>query len=246
MNLSTTARRQDQELLRARTDVLDVQPADGPVRSSSSRRSSARRTPRSPKRTCACCTRATTTAIPPRSSPPATKSSRRNSLPGNTATSWGTSATALGLVAAAEKAKLQLFLGSYPITPASDILHELSGMKKFGVKTFQAEDEIAAICSAIGASYAGALAATTTSGPGLALKTEGDRPRGHAGTPAGDHQRPARRPEHRPPDQNRTGGPAAGHVSAATAKPRSASSPPPPRPIASPWPTRRPGSPSST
>jgi 2-oxoglutarate ferredoxin oxidoreductase subunit alpha len=84
----------------------------------------------------------------------------------------GNTATALGLVAAAKKAGLELFLGSYPITPASDILHELSALKHFGVKTFQAEDEIAAICSAIGASYAGALAATTTSGPGMALKTE--------------------------------------------------------------------------
>lgn len=84
----------------------------------------------------------------------------------------GNVATALGLVAAAKKAGLELFLGSYPITPASDILHELSRLKEYGVKTFQAEDEIAAICSAIGASYAGALAATTTSGPGLALKTE--------------------------------------------------------------------------
>jgi 2-oxoglutarate ferredoxin oxidoreductase subunit alpha len=84
----------------------------------------------------------------------------------------GNVATALGLVAAAEKAGLQLYLGSYPITPASDILHELSKLRQFGVKTFQAEDEIAAICSAIGASYAGALAATTTSGPGLSLKTE--------------------------------------------------------------------------
>jgi len=84
----------------------------------------------------------------------------------------GNVATALGLVAAAKKAGLELFLGSYPITPASDILHELSRLKEYGVKTFQAEDEIAAICSAIGASYAGALAATTTSGPGVALKTE--------------------------------------------------------------------------
>jgi 2-oxoglutarate ferredoxin oxidoreductase subunit alpha len=67
---------------------------------------------------------------------------------------------------------LPLFLGSYPITPASDILHELSRHKNFGVKTFQAEDEIAGICSAIGASFGGALALTTTSGPGLALKTE--------------------------------------------------------------------------
>jgi len=92
--------------------------------------------------------------------------------PGKYRNIMGNVATALGLVAAARKANLQLFLGSYPITPASDILHELSRYKEFGVKTFQAEDEIAAICSAIGASYAGALAATTTSGPGLALKTE--------------------------------------------------------------------------
>ena len=84
----------------------------------------------------------------------------------------GNEATALGLVAASVKSGLQLFLGSYPITPASDILHELSKYKNFGVKTFQAEDEIAGICSAIGASYAGALALTTTSGPGLALKAE--------------------------------------------------------------------------
>lgn len=84
----------------------------------------------------------------------------------------GNTAVALGLVAAANKAKLDLFLGSYPITPASDILHELSMYKEFGVKTFQAEDEIAAITSAIGASFGGALAATTTSGPGVALKTE--------------------------------------------------------------------------
>lgn len=79
---------------------------------------------------------------------------------------------AWGLLAAADKAKLQLFLGSYPITPASDILHELSQYKNFGVKTFQAEDEIAGVTSAIGASFAGSLAVTTTSGPGLALKTE--------------------------------------------------------------------------
>ena len=92
--------------------------------------------------------------------------------PGTYRNIMGNSATALGLVAAATKAGLPLFLGSYPITPASDILHELSRLREFGVKTFQAEDEIAAICSAIGASYAGALAVTTTSGPGLALKTE--------------------------------------------------------------------------
>ncbi len=84
----------------------------------------------------------------------------------------GNQALAYGLIAASQKSGLPLFLGSYPITPASDILHELSRHKSFGVKTFQAEDEIAAITSAIGASYGGALAITTTSGPGVALKTE--------------------------------------------------------------------------
>lgn len=84
----------------------------------------------------------------------------------------GNKALALGLVAASQKSGLNLFLGSYPITPASDILHELSRYKNFGVKTFQAEDEIAGISSAIGASYGGALGVTTTSGPGMALKTE--------------------------------------------------------------------------
>ncbi len=84
----------------------------------------------------------------------------------------GNLATSLGLLAASEKAKLDLFLGSYPITPASDIRHTLSSWKHFGVKTFQAEDEIAGVTSAIGASYAGNLAVTTTSGPGIALKGE--------------------------------------------------------------------------
>ncbi len=84
----------------------------------------------------------------------------------------GNTALALGFVAAAERAGLPLFLGSYPITPASDILHELSALKTFGVMTFQAEDEIAAVTSAIGAAFSGALALTTTSGPGMALKGE--------------------------------------------------------------------------
>jgi len=84
----------------------------------------------------------------------------------------GNQALALGFVTASQKSGLPLFQGSYPITPASDILHELSQYKDFGVMTFQAEDEIAAITSAIGAAYAGALAITTTSGPGMALKTE--------------------------------------------------------------------------
>lgn len=84
----------------------------------------------------------------------------------------GNQATAIGLIAAAQKAGLQLFYGTYPITPASDILHELARHKNFGVKTFQAEDEIAAICSSIGASFGGALGATASSGPGIALKGE--------------------------------------------------------------------------
>jgi 2-oxoglutarate/2-oxoacid ferredoxin oxidoreductase subunit alpha len=84
----------------------------------------------------------------------------------------GNQALAMGFVAASQKSGLKLYLGSYPITPASDILHELSKYKHFGVLTFQAEDEIAAITSAIGAAYSGSLAITTTSGPGMALKTE--------------------------------------------------------------------------
>ena len=84
---------------------------------------------------------------------------------GNTSTAWG-------FIRAAQAAKLPLFLGSYPITPASDILHELSKYKEFGVKTFQAEDEIAAICTSIGAGLTGSLAITTSSGPGIALKGE--------------------------------------------------------------------------
>ncbi|MEO9003104.1 MAG: 2-oxoacid:acceptor oxidoreductase subunit alpha [Ginsengibacter sp.] len=92
--------------------------------------------------------------------------------PGNYRSITGNQALSYGLIAAAQKSELQLFLGSYPITPASDILHELSRHKSFGIKTFQAEDEIAAISSVIGASYGGSLGVTTTSGPGMALKAE--------------------------------------------------------------------------
>ena len=95
-----------------------------------------------------------------------------NLPPGTYRNITGNEATALGMVAAAQLAQRPLFYGSYPITPASDILHQLSTYKHFGVKTFQAEDEIAAIGSAIGASYGGALGLTASSGPGIALKTE--------------------------------------------------------------------------
>lgn len=92
--------------------------------------------------------------------------------PGTYRSITGNPALALGLVAAAKKTGLQLFYGTYPITPASDVLHELAKYKNFGVKTFQAEDEIAAVCSTIGAAFGGNLGITGTSGPGLALKAE--------------------------------------------------------------------------
>ena len=92
--------------------------------------------------------------------------------PGKYRNITGNTALAYGLIAAGQLAGLPLFLGSYPITPASDILHELAKHKKFGVRTFQAEDEIASVGSALGAAFGGALAVTTTSGPGMALKAE--------------------------------------------------------------------------
>ncbi len=95
-----------------------------------------------------------------------------NALPGTYRNIMGNHALALGLAAGAELAQLKLFLGSYPITPATDILQHLAELKEYGVITCQVEDEIAGICTAIGASYAGLLGCTTTSGPGLALKTE--------------------------------------------------------------------------
>ncbi len=96
----------------------------------------------------------------------------RNKVPGRYMDITGNKATAYGLIAAAEKAGLRLYLGSYPITPATDILHELSKHKSLGVTTVQCEDEIAGCASAIGASFAGAMAVTSTSGPGICLKSE--------------------------------------------------------------------------
>jgi len=94
----------------------------------------------------------------------------------------GNLATAYGLVAASQLSGLPLFLGSYPITPTSDILHELSKHKNFGIRTLQAEDEIAGIGAALGAAFGGHLACTTTSGPGIALKTKVERIRERRGT----------------------------------------------------------------
>lgn len=100
-----------------------------------------------------------------RINPAKIKPGKYRNISGNVATAWG-------LIAAAEKSKLELFIGSYPITPATEILQELSSRKDLGVKAFQAEDEIAGICTALGASFTGSLAVTSTSGPGLALKSE--------------------------------------------------------------------------
>ena len=93
--------------------------------------------------------------------------------PGTYRNIMGNQALAWGLITAAKLSEKQLFLGSYPITPASDVLHELSKYKHFGVRTFQAEDEIAAVCSTVGAAFGGSMAVTTSSGPGIALKGEG-------------------------------------------------------------------------
>ena len=115
---------------------------------------------------------ATTSARPPSCSTTRTRCSRPALPPGEYTNITGNTALAWGLVAAGQLADLPVFLGSYPITPASDILHELSKHKNFGVRTFQAEDEIAAVGSALGAAFAGHLGVTTTSGPGVALKSE--------------------------------------------------------------------------
>ena len=124
----------------------------------------------------------------------------------------GNLALSYGLVAGAVQSDLPLFLGSYPITPASDILHELSKHKRFGVTTLQAEDEIAGIGAALGASFAGALGVTTTSGPGHRAQVGDHRPGRHDRAAARRRRRPARRPLDRAAHQDRAGRPAAGDV----------------------------------
>ncbi len=125
------------------------------------------------------------------------------SAPGLYRTVTGAEAVSLGLVAGAQLAELPMFFGGYPITPASAILHHLARLKEFGVTTFQAEDEIAAICAAIGASYAGSLGVTSSSGPGIALKTEAMGLAIMTELPLVIVNQPARRAVHRPSDQNR-------------------------------------------
>ncbi len=139
-----------------------------------------------------------------------------------------------------------LFLGSYPITPASDILHELSQYKDFGVITFQAEDEIAAITSAIGAAYAGALGHYHHFRPGHGAENRSDGPRRRRRIAAGRLRHSARRPVHRPADQNRTSRSCFKRSTAATPKRRFPFSRPPPPAIASGSPSKPAASPSNT
>ncbi len=124
--------------------------------------------------------------------------------PGTYRSIMGNQAVAYGLIAASQKSGLPLFLGSYPITPASDILHDLAKYKNFGVKTFQAEDEIAAITSSIGAAYGGALGVTTTSGPGIALKGEAMGLAVMLEIPLDNYKYSAGRPFYRVANKNRT------------------------------------------
>ena len=132
--------------------------------------------------------------------------------PGTYRNIMGNQATALGLLAASQKSGLDLFYGTYPITPASDILHELSKYKQYGVRTFQAEDEIAAICSAIGASFGGGLGVTASSGHCVEGRSHG--PGAHAGTAPRHLQRAARRSLYRIADEDGTERPDAGALRA--------------------------------
>ena len=178
--------------------------------------------------------------------PPLRGPARPTLPPGTYTNITGNTALAWGLVAAGQLAKLPLFLGSYPITPASDILHELSKHKNFGVRTLQAEDEIAGIGAALGAAFAGHLGVTTTSGPGVALKAETIGLAVSLELPLLiiDIQRGG--PVDRPADQDRGGRPAAWRCTAATARRRCRSSPPTARRTASTPRSRRPASRSST
>ena len=128
--------------------------------------------------------------------------------PGTYRNITGNQALSLGLVAASRLSGLPLFLGAYPITPASSILHELAGYKNFGVRTFQAEDEIAAAGAALGAAFGGSLGVTTSAGPGDRAQGRDDRARGHARAAARHRRRPARRAVDGHADQDRAGRPA--------------------------------------
>ena len=122
----------------------------------------------------------------------------------------GNAALSYGLIAASKLSGLHLFLGAYPITPASSILEELARHKAFGVRTFQAEDEIAAVGAALGAAFGGSLGVTTSAGPGHRAQVGDGRARDRARVAAADHRRAARRPVDRHADEARAGRPADG------------------------------------
>ena len=126
----------------------------------------------------------------------------------------GNTALTYGLIAASKLSGLPLFLGAYPITPASDVLEQLAQLKHFGVRTFQAEDEIAASGAALGAAFGGALGVSTSAGPGRRAEVGDGRARGHARAPARHRRRPARRTVHGHADEAGAGRPAHGHVRA--------------------------------
>ena len=175
-----------------------------------SRRSSAR-AGRSCRRTSPRSAPATTSARPRSCCTSTTRSRPPRPSPAPTAASTARPRRALGLIAASVRSGLPLFLASYPITPASELLHELSRHRRFGVRTVQAEDEIAAANMALGAAFGGQLGVTATSGPGMDLKAGDDRPRGRAGAAAAGDRRPAGRAIDRDADQDRGRRPADGH-----------------------------------
>ena len=185
-----------QEPVRARPGLVDVRPADRRDRRLDREevRGQARRcaTPTSPPSA-----PATTSARRRSCWRSTTRSSRRRREPGTYRNVNGTTAMALGLVAASVRSGLPLFYASYPITPASELLHELSRHTRFGVRTMQAEDEIAAVNIALGASFGGQLGVTATSGPGHGPEGGDDRPRGRARAAAGRDRRAARRARRR-------------------------------------------------
>ncbi len=158
----------------------------------------------------------------------------------------GNEAAALGLVAAAHRAGRTLVYASYPITPASEILHELSKYKEYDVRTLQTEDEIAACGAAIGASFGGAIGATGTSGPGLSLKAEVPGPGRDDRTAAGRHRRAARGAEHGHAHQDGTGRSAGRHVRPARRVSAGGAGRGHARRLLSRWRSRRSGWPSST
>ena len=195
-----------QELLRARPHVLALQPRPSSRSSSRSGRSS-RRSRRSPRRTRRSSRPATPSARPPRSSSSATRSRPRSSRRAPTATSPATTPPRSASPPSRSTTGRQVFLGSYPITPATEILQEMSYFKEHGVVTFQAEDEIAGIGSAIGASFGGVARRHHHLRPGPRAQDRDDRPRRHRRAPARHRERAARRPVHRHADEDRAVGP---------------------------------------